>query len=678
MSERQDLVKFSRNPKGETMRGQIFAAAFIGLSFAASAEPIVRYAAVDGTGDGTSWGKAASLADAYSVVGDNADGGEVWLKTGVYQVMTAEGKGIALTMLSNVGMIGGFKGDESVASSADPVANPVIITPGGDGTCWATNRPGMAATTTKIRSGLTLNYPPDELYPEAKGWCAGTDYGRRCVFLGAREGVVTNCFFRGLSFVDYQYRVISLDSTVEADVIRFKNCRFWACGSIANTGGTYAIYIGNGSAEVTDCEFVGSSNCITVNSATSELPCTVHDCVFKHCNGYYGGAASAICVTGKATPDIRNCLFDRCAVWGLSSSQCGIAYLGDADHQAVPTVVSNCCFRQCYLECAQNTWGTLTLQRGTGSLTEIVDCQFVGNTNIQTAARGNCQSACIAVQCLHDAKPHHQIVRNCSFIGNAAVRINDPGFAYGSASVHCVGIGIGCHVTFVNCTMEDNTARAPDGNACCGRMFYGWRQGSLALVNCVLANNDCYADDGKTRREAVYDAGAGQTIAFVNTVFWHAAKDFIPFPDKSYYCFASSDIFNSPVTSATSPTSNAYVYNLFNDIDPQVGPELAAAATTGVQQRRLAPASPMRKKGRPVWRGSDGYYYIYDSVGRATTPWRRVDDKGTCLNDEQAAAVGLSLAADPIADALGAPRVEGKIALGPLNTDPLGLMLLVH
>ena len=84
--------------------------------------------------------------------------------------------------------------------------------------------------------------------------------------------------------------------------------------------------------------------------------------------------------------------------------------------------------------------------------------------------------------------------------------------------------------------------------------------------------------------------------------------------------------------------------------------------------------SPFRKSGRPVWKGTDGAYYIYTS---GTTPWRRISGGTAALDDASAAALGVTLAAAPIEDVVGKARSKRHCALGPLDLPVPGLMLLV-
>ena len=665
------------------MRGQIFAAAFIGLSFAASAEPVVRYAAVDGTGDGTSWENAATLADAYAAVGDNADGGEVWVKTGVYQFKGAGGSTteFIIPMKSNVAVIGGFAGTETSAEQADPVANPAVMTAQDVNTCWTTNWPYGVATSVKLHEGTKVNYPPYDLHPDARGWCAsGNVYNRKTPFGAASGSSVENCTFEGLTFVNCQYRSIDVQGSASGLVVR--NCRFFGSGSCANTGGTGCVYLADTDVEVSDCEFVGAGNCIYDNAPNKEVRCRVRNCTFTSCIGYYGYYGTAINAVGRATPDVRGCRFENCSSVSQPASSCGIVGLSDGTHEDVPCVVSNCVFRGNWLQMDRNTMAPLTLNRGNRCKTEIVDCLFEGNTNIQSwtsgnTSRGVVHSACIGVTCTHDAKPQVVEVRNSRFSRNFASRGNEPTYTYGSGSVLCTGYGSKVITTFANCTIEDNRAESPDGCVNCGQTFYCWRsECRVALVNCVLNGNDCFQE--ATRVPEFYQANNASPISIINTIMWHDNAEYLPFYEAAYYGIANSDILNSPVTSETTPTNNGYVYDLYAE-DPKLEAELVTNLTAVAQHRPSAQAGRnIRRGGRPVWRGTDGFYYFYDSVGRATTPWRRADDKSTCLNDGQAADVGLSLAAAPIADAFGAPRVKGKIALGPLNTDPRGLMLLLR
>ena len=128
----------------------------------ADVTPIRRYAAPTGTGDGTSWETASSLADAWEAVGDNPGGGEVWAKTGFYKI------GTTYRLYPNVVLRGGFDG-------------PTIISgDGGTPDYWC----HLDAATGRVWDGTTFNSPfadgvdpaeSERLWAKEK-WCDFTDF----------------------------------------------------------------------------------------------------------------------------------------------------------------------------------------------------------------------------------------------------------------------------------------------------------------------------------------------------------------------------------------------------------------------------------------------------------------------------------------------------------------------
>lgn len=76
----------------------------------------------------------------------------------------------------------------------------------------------------------------------------------------------------------------------------------------------------------------------------------------------------------------------------------------------------------------------------------------------------------------------------------------------------------------------------------------------------------------------------------------------------------------------------------------------------------------------PVWRAPAGAFYWYDPYTDPAKPWRSTLTPGTAA----ASVAGHTLASDLIPDALGQPRVLGKVAIGPVNTPPAGTLMYVR
>ena len=131
------------------------------LRCVSSAVRIVHVVPEDGAGggtrDGTNWASAyTNLAEAIADAGLYR--GEVWVKTGVYKIRGS------VTLRSNVAIRGGFAGNETDATAADPAANPVILTGDLNGDdYWLVNGSSPAVENrTPVFEGTAYNPPnPD-------------------------------------------------------------------------------------------------------------------------------------------------------------------------------------------------------------------------------------------------------------------------------------------------------------------------------------------------------------------------------------------------------------------------------------------------------------------------------------------------------------------------------------
>ena len=80
----------------------------------------VIYVAPDGEGEGTSWSDPAPITTAIAAA-VAAEGGEVWLKEGWYDLKAA------IPLSTNVIVRGGFAGDETSADEADPKTHQTVL-----------------------------------------------------------------------------------------------------------------------------------------------------------------------------------------------------------------------------------------------------------------------------------------------------------------------------------------------------------------------------------------------------------------------------------------------------------------------------------------------------------------------------------------------------------------------
>ena len=100
------------------MRKVFLVVAFVVLGVAAGAA--TYYAAVDGTGDASSWATAGTLDTAMNAAGA---GDQVWVKEGTY---TGDGNAV-LELKEGVSVYGGFLGTEGELESRDYQSNSTEI-----------------------------------------------------------------------------------------------------------------------------------------------------------------------------------------------------------------------------------------------------------------------------------------------------------------------------------------------------------------------------------------------------------------------------------------------------------------------------------------------------------------------------------------------------------------------
>ena len=172
-----------------------------------------------GAGDmsGTSWATAmSSIAAAVAAVGESADGGEVWVQGGKYDV------GTTMTLKANTQVIGGFKGNEDSVEDADPEANQTILTATARmDTQWDDGSPVWTS-----EDGKWTYHPP-----------VGFSFVKACTgvtaFSDAEEGS-PNCGIRGLTFTLFNRTVVDFFHA-GSDGLVVSKCRFLANNGSASS-----------------------------------------------------------------------------------------------------------------------------------------------------------------------------------------------------------------------------------------------------------------------------------------------------------------------------------------------------------------------------------------------------------------------------------------------------------
>ena len=661
----------------------------------ASAEPIIRYVSQGGSGtkDGTSWENAsADVKTAYEAVGANADGGEVWIAAGLHGKKQNDNSWW-IALKSNVTVRGGFAGGETSADQADPVANETVLTPDirdvtdKDANApydeWCPDLRAGAGSGYKVRTGNVINPPPEAQRPEVRGWFGTGKDGYRCLAFGLGSGRIVNSKFTGITFVSYMTGGVKLlaTATSQDDVsdMTFEDCRFVACGS---SGGN-AINTKNVNLTVRRCSFIGCLSAIKVDAtagvkATAELS----DSKFTWCgtSGYYVGPACFYAV-GDTVPILCGNVFEKSAFVNIKDNR-GAACVNIADDSQEPLLISNCTFEcsyACNTQYVNNiSCAVLNIGRAGGSLVDLVNCHFDGNTNI-TFHSGNLYgiSACINYGPKSNASTAPLFVRGCSFRDNCLS--NAVANASTTSSI-LSEVTSSCKVLFINCTVERNVATSASADTTLpqGRTMACFYAADQVLVNCIFNDNDCFV--GGARVPELFNKDP--TRGFYNTIMWHTAEDYQPF-DSNYlnvFNIANCDFWRAPDFSKVAMHWAGFVYNMTTNVNPLIDAKHALEKDCVAEHLRITRASPFRKTGCKVYLARDGWYYYYDAGKAVDKRWRPIHDKlATALTDEQAAEIGLTLAAAPIPDAFGAPHASpDRIAYGPLDPLPMGLIILLR
>ena len=611
-----------------------------------------------GAKDGSSWENAMNdVAKACAKVAEYAAGGEVWLKTGAYLV-----KDSSVPLSDNIFVLGGFAGTETSAEEADEEANPVLLYGQKFTTVtWLTD--GGASTGVKLADTTTtpysVNLPPVEQFPEAHAFYIDSREVDRSIFYVGNELSATNCHFRGLTVAATGDYTIGSNSRL-ADGMTVERCTFIGCRPfVNNSGGTLAFL--KTAVTVEDCEFIGCCQALELSGARS-VTNAVRGCLFRHCMRVNGNDSSSLAIREGVSATVEDCSFldNKCA----NVQSAAIQFTTTSGSKLL---LSNCVF--------SNNWISANVNGSTvkldGGSTEIVGCRFVGNVNVMPGRVDGYQQPC----CIGNYNGGTVFVRDTYFGYNSQSCF---GYTSGGSSGYPMAVIIagssGYKVVFVNCTIEGNVSETDWAGSNGGLLFGCWRSVEVSLINTVLLNNRCIR--AGEWRPNVPTASGDMLSAVVNSVVWSDDPSFRSIEDTALNnAIANSVLKNCTITPETKPSGSGFFLAPISTDDPVLADATVTDPKTGRTCRSLdLEDSPFRRSGRPVWKGTNGAYYIYTS---GKTPWRRISGGTAALDDASAAALGVTLAAAPIEDVVGKARSKRHCALGPLDLPVPGLMLLV-
>ena len=588
--------------------------------------------------DGLSWATAyTDIATAYRDAGIFR--GEVWIKEGTY-VLPAE-----ITILSQVAVRGGFAGTETSADEADPVLHPTVISADVNGDdAWKPLNMSTTADWMRVRDAETGAFNTLVITNNVTYWQTGgniSDNRTRC-FVN-EDAAVTNVAFSGLTFTGFKSGTIYVASGGEN--VRLDDCRFIACG---NTTVPAVVNVINAPATIDGCAFIGCYCAARLQSAT---------------------AAHVFTVT--------NCLFDANFGENYGASLFFGPYQGS---NAAKLILAATRFSR-NADKTHNSSGSCTLTIWSSGSALVSDCSFVSN-NVVGSCNANVRLAganpAIFVRCRFTDNAYKSTNSGAVAIGGGLTKaiLEDCYFGNNTATVSGATrvsvVQAGCNMMYVaNSTFERNAiALASDATGHGATISFTTHNASLSLINCLVADNalpsgdadlDLGASDGSSH--------ANCPLWFVNTVFWNAASDYIPVN------LAEKNVPLQVQNAAMKNLDTSAFPSVYSDVglDTASNPQIARSAKTGpngVVARGLTAGSPFAKAGCRIWRSEEnGAWYIFDEArNRYHSLDRSYTSSSKVPQDD-----------DPIPpDAFGRPRTNGRIAYGPLNTEPAATQITVR
>lgn len=638
----------------------------------------VIYVAPDGEGEGTSWSDPAPITTAIAAA-VAAEGGEVWLKEGWYDLKAA------IPLSADVIVRGGFAGDETSADEADPKAHQTvlsaIVSPASYN--WTSNSTRTANCPLWKDGEFNLCLPTDE---EGCIWripaVGNGSLGFNNIFTVpvASTGVKIS----GLVFTGCKGVAINAS---ESSVAEVENCRFLASGVGAGSlsGGGISS---TGILCVKDCEFIGCGGApLTLGGTDTTVSHKVINCLFYANTGCGGTSRSAaIDVANKTPAEIEGCTFRS----NIGIARCNSSFAGSAiaNFNGGAMTIKNCLFEDNRCRTSAPTGGEAGNMpfgciHANGTVT-IEGCMFRGN-NVKGANLDYAQgrTACIAAN-------GNLIVRNTVFAGNWISATTAKATTW--SIVTCGASSTG---RFINCAFYDNeicvegtTEAATNGiwstTLGLGRLANGADTSyGVTILNCLFSNNKLASsvaipETGAPRQAEVVlldDTNAnrpGFTYSIINTVIWNKSAD--------HRCFREHPEINPWIThcdfvncgDVAAWTNGTTCIEYLTADDPRISPKVCRKRGTYPFKGMLGLAldSPFVKAGTPVYE-KDGTFYIYEPGVGTARAWRHCTLKGTSYSS-------LTAGAALVADGFGAAREKDAFSYGPVVNVPFGLAVHVR
>lgn len=629
----------------------------------------VVYLSTTGAGakDGTSWGNAyGDLNAAYADAG--LWRGEVWAKEGVYKVMAA------IDVRPNVAIRGGFAGTETTAGEANPITHQTIFT--GDlglDDYWMTN--GSKKTSLIIENGK-INLPEDEEDDPQVVWqhvfsSSPTSVG----FTDANTDIpATNVSFSGVQFVCFEKKAVQLKATSSS---RFEKCGFIGCGKYG-TKGEYGTVSVSGEVLFKNCRFTGNFGTLSIGSTAKTYTNIVDGCRFEH--GYSVYSTCGISINGESPIVITNTIFRRNCALGNNYYSSPASAVGVV---AAATVgLQDCVFEKNRNE---GTAIATVMARHQQSHLMVERCRFVANgfKELNAKAAGYNMNMLSGSAGISSHSYGSLVVKDTLFENNSAyVKVSNPAnLACGYASAIGVAkIYDGTSAMIVNCAFIGNSmVDETEGDIPypVGTVTTGYSGGGIALavVNSVFRDN--IVTSPHIAADIALTGSETETATFLNDILWSSVADYLPFAFKTPVTPQLRKCVVKNFDVSVFAESDQYS---FCDGVSQEDPDFRVNPEVGVDWQavpKVSPVSVAAKEGVPVYIADNGKYYYKDIAFSVDKPWRGVLARSTSY----AEVSGIDEASEPIKDMFGASRVRAgrpRITYGPVNAEPLGLMLLVR
>lgn len=521
----------------------------------------------------------------------------------------------------------------------------------------------------------TLNVPQPASDVQTPVWRVQYTSNAANAFSDSATSCATNALISGMTIACFSGSAINVTFNKSQTLV--ENCRFIGNSSNVNTG----VVVVKGSLQMRNCDFRYNHGGVDFHGADDDRLSVVDDCTFT-CNEIWKSRVFRYNSTKEPRTYLTssNCLSEDNVYTAQESANSSIEFTTDSSRTCTISngVVRNT--RTCPLPKLGNAKanfanGHITLN---GNFT-FVRCRFEDNLlDYSTLSLGLSAQSAVLYQ-----GGGNVLCRDCFFARNTVKSKNatnwDRPIVTSVAALH------NGSMAFINCTLMDNFADAMESTTAAAATVGDRNEGSqsgLAFGHCTLANNT--AQGGKAAADLLIhpDSENRNTtrhgIGILNSIL-HNSKDSSYKPLQLHAKMPPTILYSALSNIKEADFNTTADGALWEDVTDDTSGIAARISVSpdGVKALGIKSISPLTHGTDTIVISGNRPYLWNAEAANVNNTYLSLVEPTYYRNPSQVGRPDATQPA-PLADAFGAPRIIGKLAVGALNAASAGFKIRVR